>query len=245
MIESLLQKYLAGVSARRILDVGPGYASFSRTAARVTGAKEITFLDFDQTVLAWQMEECRKCGVDAVAVTLRLDEKDLSTLPGPYDLIHCQEVLEHLPNAPAMLNALRKQLSPDGRIIVTVPTRVSERWLKVLNPAYMRDDPFGHINEYTRKGLIFLLEAAGLEPLVLLPTQPHYFLGHTWFYGLRMKSEPSTGKILTGGIRRSVFSLIFRGSRWFFSRTGPTFWGRVFPRNYFVVARRINHASTS
>ena len=245
MIESLIQKYLEGVTARRILDVGPGYATFSRAAARVTGAREITFLDFDQTVLSRQVEESRKCGLDALAVTLRLDERDLGTLRGPFDLIHCQEVLEHLPNAPAVLSALSKQLSPDGRIIVTVPTKVSERWLKLLNPAYMKDEPFGHVNEYTRMGLMSLLEAAELEPIVLLPTQPHYFLGHTWFYGFRMNSEPSTGRILTGGIRKSIFSLIMRGGRWFFSSTGPIFWGRVFPRNYFVVARRIKNSLTS
>lgn len=237
MIEGLIKKHLQGVSARRILDVGPGYASFSRIAASVTGAKEITFLDYDEAVLAWQMKESRKAGVTAAVVTVRLDEKDLGALEGPFDIIHCQEVLEHLPNAPEVLRALRGQLAPGGQMIITVPTRVSERLLKFLNPSYMKDEPFGHVNEYTRESLRALLHSAGLHPLVLVPTQPHYFVAHTWFYGTRMRSEPSTGKIITAGLRGVVFSRLFRACRWFFSKTSPAFWGRLLPRNYFVLAR--------
>jgi hypothetical protein len=145
-------------------------------------------------------------------------------------------VLEHLPNASEVLTALRQQLAPSGHMIVTVPSRCSERWLKTINPGYMRDEPFGHVNEFTRNDLKKLLNLAGLKPIVLVPTQPHYFIAHTWFYGSRMRSEPSTGRILTGGIRGAVFSLVFKATRWLFISTGPSFWGAFFPRNYFVVA---------
>lgn len=245
MIEGLIREYLHGVSAHRILDVGPGYSHFSRVAAEVTGATEITFLDFDDAVLTHQLEESRKAGVDGIAVTVRLDEHNLETLQGPFDLIHCQEVLEHLPNAPAVLSSLCKQLSPGGRIIVTVPTRVSERWLKLLNPAYMKDEPFGHVNTYSQSDLHALLESARLVPVALIPTQPHYFIAHTWFYGSRMKSEPSSGKVQTSGFRSSVFSFLYRGSRWFFAHTGQRFWGRLFPRNFFVVAQRADSSPTA
>ena len=236
MIDNLIRQHLEGFSARRILDVGPGYSAFSRTAAVTTGAEEITYLDFDQKVLAWQLEEARSAGIRAVAVTLRLDETGLADLPGPFDIIHCQEVLEHLPNAPAVAAALRQQLSESGRMIITVPSRLSERWLKFLNPAYMKDEPFGHVNQYDRRGLLKLLTDAGLTPIVVIPTQPQYFIAHTWFYGSRMQSEPSSGKVLTGGVRGAIFSRLIRGSRWFFEKTGPSFWGGLLPRNYFVVA---------
>jgi SAM-dependent methyltransferase len=236
MIDTLIRTHLEGFAAQRILDVGPGYSPFSRTAAITTGAREITYLDFDQTVLDWQLQEARNAGLNAVAVTLRLDETGLGSLQGPFDIIHCQEVLEHLPNAPAVAAALRRLLSDSGRMIITVPSRVSERWLKFLNPAYMRNEPFGHVNEYDTRGLMALLTSAGLAPLVLIPTQPHYFIAHTWFYGSRMRSEPSSGRVLTGGVRGAIFSRLVRGSRWFIEKTGPLFWGRLLPRNYFVIA---------
>jgi SAM-dependent methyltransferase len=238
MIETLIREHLKDFRAGRILDVGPGYSSFSRAAAAVTGAREITFLDFDAKVLAWQMAETAQAGITGIGVTLRLDATDLSNLNGPFDLIHCQEVLEHLPNAEQVLTALRLKLAPGGRMVITVPSRVSERWIKAINPAYMKDEPFGHVNEYDRNGLGQILDAAGLRPLVFVPTQPHYFVGHTWFYGSRMKSEPSSGKILTGGLRGAVYSRVFRMSRWFFTHTGPLFWGKIMPRNYFVIAVR-------
>ncbi|MBK7259369.1 MAG: methyltransferase domain-containing protein [Ignavibacteriae bacterium] len=236
MIETLIRTHLQGFTAGRILDVGPGFSSFSRAAAEVTGAKEITYLDFDTKVLDWQMAEAQRAGISATGITLRLDATDLGTLQGPIDIIHCQEVLEHLPNAEQVLAALAAKLAPGGRMVITVPSRVSERWIKAINPAYMRNEPFGHVNEYDRSGLEELLGRAGLQPLVFVPTQPHYFVGHTWFYGSRMRSEPSSGRILTGGLRGAVYSRVFRLSRWFFNHTGPRFWGRIMPRNYFVLA---------
>jgi SAM-dependent methyltransferase len=243
MIDVLIREHLKGFTAQRILDVGPGFSSFSRSAAAVTGAREITFLDFDAKVLDFQLAETARAGITGTGVTLRLDAADLGTLNGPFDLIHCQEVLEHLPNAEQVLTALAAKLAPTGRMVITVPTRVSERWIKAINPSYMRDEPFGHVNEFDRADIEHLLGRAGLQPLVLVPTQPHYFVAHTWFYGVRMKSEPSSGRILTGGIRGAVYSRLFRGARWFFSLTGPRFWGRIMPRNYFIIAAANNQRS--
>lgn len=244
MIEILLEDHLRGFTGKRILDIGPGYSSFSRLSARITGAEEITFVDFDQAVLAWQLNASRNAGLNAHLLTIRLDEDGIDSLPGTYDVIHCQEVLEHLLNAPRVLRALGGKLRQGGRMIITVPTKVSERWLQRLNPAYMRNAPFGHVNQYDQKDLRELVRNAGLSTSVLIPTQPHYFLAHLWFYGSRMQSEPSSGKILTGGIRGAVFSRILRYSRWIFIRTNPLFWGKLFPRNYFVIATKPASAET-
>lgn len=241
MIEMLIREHLKGFSAQRILDVGPGFSGFSRAAAAVTGAEEITFLDFDPKVLEFQKAESARAGITAIAITLRLDATDLASLQGPFDIIHCQEVLEHLPNAEQVLKALVAHLAPEGRMVITVPSRVSERWIKRINPAYMKDEPFGHVNEYGRADLEALLGRAGLLSLACVPTQPHYFVAHTWFYGVRMKSEASSGRVLTGGVRGAIFSRLFRLSRWFFAHTGPRFWGALLPRNYFVVAVRTSH----
>jgi SAM-dependent methyltransferase len=238
MIDALVREHLKGFTATRILDVGPGFSSFSRSAAAVTGAREITFLDFDAKVLDFQRAESARAGITATGVTVRLDAADLDSLSGPYDIIHCQEVLEHLANAEQVLSALVAKLAPAGRMVITVPSRVSERWIKTIDPSYMKDEPFGHVNEFNRADLEHLLDRVGLRPLVLVPAQPHYFVAHTWFYGTRMKSEPSSGRILTGGVRGAVFSRLFRLSRWFFALTGPRFWGKLMPRNYFVVAAR-------
>jgi hypothetical protein len=51
-----------------------------------------------------------------------------------------------------------------------------------------------------------------------------------------MKTEGSTGRILTGGFRGFVLGHLTSFGRRFFLLTGPEFWGKLLPRNYFVVA---------
>ena len=89
----------------------------------------------------------------------------------------------------------------------------------------------------TRRGLGNCSGERGSSPL-FLPTQPHYFIAHTWFFGTRMRVEESTGKILTKGIRGFVSRKLFKLSKTLFRATGFDRWGRLLPRNYFVVAER-------
>ena len=72
MIGALIRHHLHGIHATSVLDVGPGYADFSRITAEVTGAREITFLDVDKDVLAWQMAETERLGLKAIALPIAL-----------------------------------------------------------------------------------------------------------------------------------------------------------------------------
>ena len=238
MIEELVAAHLRGMKCESILDVGPGYADFSRVAAGVTGARSITFADCDTAVLAWQEHRCREAGISARLLAVTLDSETVRSIGDRFGLIHCQEVLEHLPDAAETLRALAGLLIPGGRIIITVPTRRSERLLRFLNPSYMRDEPHGHVNEFDEAGLRTLLAGAGLSVLVFLPAQPQYFIGHSWLAATRMKLEGSTGTVLTRGIRGFVFGNLVKYSRLFFAATGLAWWSRLLPRNYFVIAGR-------
>ena len=241
MIDSLIQKHLHAFNGKSILDVGPGYADFSRIAARIIDASSITFLDCDPAVLEWQAQKCKESQIEASMLTVSLESSELSKIAGQFDLIHCQEVLEHLTNADAVLRELVRLLRPGGRMIITTPTKRSERWLKFIDPSYMRNEPLGHVNEFDEPTLRQMLTQAGLDILAFEPTQPHYFLAHTWLFGTRMRIEGSSGRILTGGFRAVVLNGILRTAKTFFDATGPSFWGRVFPRNYFVIGTRHEH----
>ena len=231
-----MEKHLAGFSGERILDVGPGYNHFGRLAVRIIGARKVTYIDCDENVLSWQMAESGKRGIVAEGRLIPLERSALGGLAEQYDLILCQEVLEHLPNAEEVLAALGKHLAPEGRMVITVPTRRSERWLKRLNPNYMKNDPHGHVREFDEPGLRELMRGAGLHPILFLPTQPHAFVAHTLIFGTRMRIEESTGRILTGGIREFASRKLSKLSKWLFCATWPEWWGRLLPRNYFVIA---------
>jgi cyclopropane fatty-acyl-phospholipid synthase-like methyltransferase len=239
MIEHLLERHLAGHRAGRVLDVGPGYGPFGRVACQLTGARHLTVVDVDKEVLRWQREESQKAGLQIDAIEALLTPSALAgALAGPYDVILCQEVLEHLTCAEEVLAALAAQLTPGGRLVITVPTALSERWLKWLNPAYMRDVPFGHVRMFDQHALRELAQGAGLEVLTLLPTQPHYFLTHTLMFGLRRPVAESTGRVVSAGWIERIAARVNAYSRTLFLRSSPAFWGRLLPRNYFLVATR-------
>jgi len=239
MIESLIEQHLKEFKAKNILDVGPGYGNFSRVATLTTGAKKITFIDCNSSVLAFQEEECKKAHIVCESLSMSLDLVELSKIEGTYDLILCQEILEHLINAEEVLAALVHRLSENGQIIITVPTKFSEKLIKLLNPNYMKYELYGHVREYNKHDIIKLLNGVGLTPLVFLPAQPHYFIFHVWIFSLRVKVDGSTGEIFSKDIRVHVGSILSTFTKKFFKLTGFKFWSRLFPRNYFIIAGRI------
>ncbi len=205
MIEFLIQQNLCDFKAQNILDVGPGYSHFSRVVAQTTGATQITYIDGDSKVLQWQTQQCHQVGLTPECLLMHLVPSHFAKFQRSYDVVLCQEVLEHLSKAEAILEILARQLTPQGRMVITVPTKISEQWLKWLNPAYMRDEPFGHVRQFDEATLRQMVQAVGLKPLAFIPTQPHYFVGHTWLFGSRMQVQGSSGDILTKGWRRSIF----------------------------------------
>ena len=90
---------------------------------------------------------------------------------GPYDLIVCGEVLEHLHVAPApVLRHFASALSPGGRLILQTPnaTALPKRLRMLLgqNPYDpIRDEERnpGHFHEYTVGELLRAVESSGLE----------------------------------------------------------------------------------
>jgi len=238
LIEALLKQHLAGFRGERILDVGPGYGNFSRVAAAIMGAEWVTYIDCNRDVLSWQIAESDKIELVSDGMLMSLERSALGRIAVRYDLILCQEVLEHLVDAEEVLAALSEHLEQGGRMVITVPTGWSERWLKRLNPGYMKNDPHGHVREFDEAGLRELIRGAGLRPMVFLPTQPHVLVAHTLIFGTRMRIEESTGRIMTGGIRGFASRKLSKLSKLLFCATAPAWWGCLLPRNYFVVAEK-------
>ncbi len=244
MISRLIQEHLKNFTGSRILDVGPGYSEFSRCSARLIGASCITYLDNNAEVLAYQEARNLSEGVRTELVHEVIGADSLAALDGQFDLIHCQEVLEHLSEAEGVLELLVSKLTDRGRIIITVPTARSERWIRLLNPKYMRDEQYGHVREFEKEDLLRMLAGAGLVPDVLVPAQPHFFWGHLWLFGTRVPIDGATGRVSGDGVRQRVFALIVRSTRVLFFHTGVEFWSWLFPRNYFAIARRGPGADT-
>lgn len=79
--------------------------------------------------------------------------KPPADLPGPFDLVICEQVLEHVPDPLAAVRTLRRMCKPDGHVYVSTPFLVR---LHAWPGDYWR---------FTPDGMALLLRSQGLEPV--------------------------------------------------------------------------------
>lgn len=102
---------------RCVLDAGCGLAYGSAMLAEA-GARAVTGVDRAEPVL----EAARA----RVGDTVRLQAADLLDLPfadGEFQLVACFEVIEHVEDPLAVLDELRRVLTPDGLLAISSPNR--------------------------------------------------------------------------------------------------------------------------
>ncbi|MEB3329674.1 MAG: class I SAM-dependent methyltransferase [Candidatus Sericytochromatia bacterium] len=86
---------------------------------------------------------------------------------GPFDLVCLFDVLEHIDDDGAALQALRPLCGTGGRLLLTVP---AHPWLWSAHDAFLH-----HQRRYTAAGLRACLEGAGFEVLRLTPLNAWLF----------------------------------------------------------------------
>jgi SAM-dependent methyltransferase len=143
----------------RVLDLGCGAGAFL-TALRQAGADPVGV----------EIAEAAAVKARATGVEVRLVEAD-GTLPfghGEFDLVWCSEVLEHVPDALALLQETRRVLRPGGRLLLTVPYHGRLQAAAVALTRFdAHFDPMGqHVRFFTRTSLAATLDAAGFAPRV-------------------------------------------------------------------------------
>jgi 2-polyprenyl-3-methyl-5-hydroxy-6-metoxy-1,4-benzoquinol methylase len=108
--------------AKRVLDIGAAYAGFSLAALK-SGAEEVVSVDIDPGLKACAdaLSADRKMKLDYRLMDICSDPgwQDL----GKFDLIICNDVIEHVATPGIFLKRLCKMLSDDGRLILEIPNR--------------------------------------------------------------------------------------------------------------------------
>jgi SAM-dependent methyltransferase len=139
-------------SPTRLLDAGCGSGAFLCEARKQGYA--VTGLDFSaQAVLMLKSK-----GIEAALGTL--SENNLGAQV--FDVITLFHVLEHLADPQQEIGALLEHLVPGGDLIVQVPDRSSMQ-ARIFADRWYGLDPPRHLTQFTRAGVLRLLEAAGLK----------------------------------------------------------------------------------
>jgi SAM-dependent methyltransferase len=144
--------YVAG----SVAEVGAGIGTFS---ARILGR------DPEHLLLIEPEESCARMLADRFGADRRvaLVREQLPESPalrrGQFDLVVCQNVLEHVGDDTESVAAMAEALRPGGRLALVVPA--GEKLFGSL------DDAYGHWRRYEPQGLRALIEASGLEIDVL------------------------------------------------------------------------------
>jgi 2-polyprenyl-6-hydroxyphenyl methylase/3-demethylubiquinone-9 3-methyltransferase len=123
---------VAGVRAnpdsapKSVLDVGCGGGILSEAMAR-NGA-QVLGIDLSQAVL--EVAELHAFEAKVQVHYRAVAAQDLAReRPAGFDLVTCMEMLEHVPDPPAMLNALAALVKPGGDIVVSTLNRNPQSFL--------------------------------------------------------------------------------------------------------------------
>lgn len=157
---SVILSFLGEGAGRRLLDVGAadGFLAEILTARGWV----VTALERDRSLAEQARGKC------ATVVVADLAE-GVPALSGPFDVIVCADVLEHLSDPLATLRALRPSLSREGWMVVSVPN-VAHLWVR-LSLLLGRFDytergilDRTHLRFFTRRTFLALLAQAELAP---------------------------------------------------------------------------------
>ena len=146
IIDSLVRNHVPLPSDARILEAGCGTGGNLAMLAQY-GALDAMEYDADARALATARGLCR---VEAGALPGAIGFEDAR-----YNMIALLDVVEHIDEDEASLQALGTRLAPDGRILLTVP---AAPWLWSDH-----DVLHHHKRRYTHEGLLEVIRAAGLK----------------------------------------------------------------------------------
>jgi 2-polyprenyl-3-methyl-5-hydroxy-6-metoxy-1,4-benzoquinol methylase len=144
---------------RRVLDVGCGRGQIGRILNEQAGCR-VTGLEINP-------DFARECvGYEKVVIGSAENEATWTQLAGPFDVVICGDVLEHLREPEIPLRAFHALLAPQGRLLVSVPNvaQVRIRWMHLrgrwdYTPEGIMDRT--HLRWFTQASLRELVQSCG------------------------------------------------------------------------------------
>ena len=179
--------------AATTLEVGCGEGLMTIAVARIN-PNRIMGSDMDGAGVERARRVAAHLGLDHRVSFVEDDAAQLST-GGPFDQVLAIDVLEHIPDDQEALKQIAEAMTPNGRLVVSVPTpRFPDR--------FGRDyaDHLGHVRDgYWLEDLEPKLRAAGLE------VRAHHYYAGPAVAGLNVLNGASQLRALLMPVLRPVF----------------------------------------
>lgn len=182
----------------RILDCGCGFGHFLYVLACL-GFRSLEGVERDP-------DACR-VAMAALGDRAVIHEADafacLEANPGRFDLIICQDVLEHFPpdQGERLLLAIFRALRPGGLLHLRVPNMSS------LLAAYSRYLDITHLNGFTEYSLAQLCDQCGFSGHELLPEHPRQVFAPAWPFRMIKRAARLLVYAANYFLHRAVYAL--------------------------------------
>jgi SAM-dependent methyltransferase len=138
----------------RVLEVGAGIGTFSELLLTKPVTELVLMEPHEPCVTMLERQFSRRGDVQVVPEALP-DSPSLARQSGSFDFILCQNVLEHVEDDAAGLQAMVRALKPGGRLGLLVPAHP-----RLFNDL---DTGYGHYRRYTRSLVRERIAEAGLD----------------------------------------------------------------------------------
>lgn len=189
---------LADIStAARVLEVGCATGAFVERLSRM--GIDASGIELNQAAVA-----------EGRALGRRIAHESLTDVvarePASYDVVCSFQVLEHVPDPRAFLEASARLLRPGGRLIFCVP-HADSFLRREFNPL---DMPPHHVSRWTKSTIRGLQDLLGLslERVVEEPLAPYHVMGYLAAHWRRLRAFPGGILIANPLVYRLVAALL-------------------------------------
>ena len=139
---------LAPLAGQRVIDVGCGGGLLTEAMAG-RGAR-VTGIDMGKTPLSVARLHQHESGLD-IDYRQATAEQVAAEEPGTYDIVTCLEMLEHVPDPAAIINASAQLITDQGYIFLSTINRNPKAWLyAVVGGEYLLNLLPKGTHDYTR-----------------------------------------------------------------------------------------------
>jgi hypothetical protein len=141
---------------KKCLDFGAGWGTWATIAAKR-----------GNDVYCYEISPIRKKHISNAGLKT-ITESELGK-KCDFDIINCNQVLEHVPNPRETLKLMRESLSRNGGIWLTVPS-CGKNYFEIMEQAIERGEnskglnPWEHLNYFTPDSLLEMCKTEGLVP---------------------------------------------------------------------------------